>query len=52
MYLASRTSVLGLGRVIVVGAVGLGLAMIVLASIQLPGPVSIVALLVAGAHRC
>jgi MFS family permease len=48
VYLASRTSVLGLGRVIVVGAVGLGLAMIMLASSHSLA-ISIFALLVAGA---
>lgn len=48
IYLTSRRSVLGLGRVIVVGSVGLGLAMLVLAA-STHLVVSLVALLVAGA---
>jgi MFS family permease len=48
IYLASRRSVLGLGRVIVYGSVGLGLAMLTLASSRHMA-LSMVALLVAGA---
>jgi len=48
IYLTSRTSVLGLGRVIVIGAVALGVAMMALAASS-HLILSIVALLVAGA---
>jgi MFS family permease len=48
LYLAARKSVLGLGRVIVYGSVGLGVAMIVLSQSSYLA-VSIVALLIAGA---
>ena len=48
VYLASRHSVVGLGRVIVVGSVGLGAAMLALAA-SAHLLVSLVALLVAGA---
>ncbi len=48
LYLASRASVLGLGRVVVTGSVGLGLAMIILSQSS-SLVLSIPALLVAGA---
>ena len=48
IYLTTRTSVLGLGTVIVVGAVGLGVAMLMLATSRYLA-VSLVALLIAGA---
>ncbi len=48
IYLTTRRSVLGLGRIIVLGSVGLGTAMIVLA-VSSHLLVSLVALLVAGA---
>jgi len=48
LYLASRASVLGLGKIVVIGSIGLGTAMIVLSQSSYLA-VSIGALLVAGA---